>query len=66
MTPSYTIGNTNVTWVSESGRFSVNVFGRNVTDEEYLHTSFFTDAFGVLQFPGAPRTVGVQVRVNLD
>lgn len=66
MTPSYTIGNANVTWASESGRFSVNVFGRNITDEEYLHTSFFTDASGVLQFPGAPRTVGVQVRVNLD
>jgi iron complex outermembrane receptor protein len=66
MTPSYTLYNANVTWTSPSGAFSVNAFGRNLGDEEYLLTSFFTDAFGVLQFPGAPRTYGVQVRYNFN
>ena len=66
MTPGYTLWNANVSWYSPSGTFSINVFGRNLSNEEYVLTSFFTDAFGVLLFPGAPRTLGVQVRYNFE
>ncbi len=66
MTPSYTLWNANVSWVSQSGAWGINAFGRNLSDEEYVLTSFFTDAFGVLLFPGAPRTYGVQVRYSFQ
>ncbi len=66
MTPSYTLWNANLMWLSASGNFSLNAFGRNLSDEEYVLTSFFTDAFGVLLFPGAPMTLGVQMRVHFQ
>lgn len=63
-TNGYTLYNANARLASQSGRWWLNVYGRNLTNEEYILTTAFADQFGVVQFFGPPRTVGVQLGVS--
>ena len=57
----YTTFNANIRYASENGNFWVNVFGRNLSNEEYQTGNIFTDSIGEVQFFAPPRTIGVQV-----
>ncbi len=60
----YTTLNANARWVSGSGRWWVNLYGRNLTNEEYQTLSIFADSIGEVQFFNPPRTIGLQVGYN--
>ena len=44
-------------------KWGVSLFGRNLTDDEYINVSIST-AFGVLSWGGAPTTYGVELFLN--
>src|SRR5690606_20138243 len=64
-TNGYTLYNMNVRLASQSGRWWLNAYGRNLTNEEYILTTSFADQFGIVQFYGPPRTIGLQFGVSL-
>jgi iron complex outermembrane receptor protein len=48
-----------ISWENQQGDWNLAVFGKNLTDEEYLNQILGQD-FYVGQTFGAPRTFGVQ------
>lgn len=60
---SYTTVGLNAAWTSPSERYTVTVFGTNVTDEEYRLQSTFS-SFALYNLWAPPATVGASVRVN--
>ncbi len=59
-----TLVNAKVSWQPESYRWSVGVYGRNLTDKEYLaQSSWFTPSFGIGGM-GPPREYGVDLSYN--
>jgi iron complex outermembrane receptor protein len=63
-TDGYTLYNVNARLESQSGRWWLNVYGRNLTSEEYVLSTAFADQLGVVEFYGPPRTIGVQLGVS--
>ena len=57
---SYDLVDAGVTWTSPSGSWFVNLFGRNLTDEEYVVNELFTSFTGSLRVWAPPRQIGVQ------
>lgn len=62
----YTTWNANARWVSGGGNFWVNLYGRNLTNEDYQTVSVFADSIGEVQFYNPPRTIGVQFGYNFN
>ena len=56
--------NANLRIEARDGRWWANLYARNLTNEEYILTSFFADQIGEVQFYGPPRTIGVQAGVR--
>ena len=56
--------NANIRWMSPSGAWWVNLYGRNLTNEEYQTYSIFADSIGEVQFWNPPRTIGLQAGYN--
>ena len=56
--PAYTIYDASVEWMSDSSRITVGLYGRNLSDEEYIvaNYNFPTLDSSVIGFYGAPRT----------
>ncbi len=56
--PSYTLFDASVEWNSDSNRFTLGLYGRNLGDEEYIvaNYNFPTIDSSVIGFYGAPRT----------
>ena len=56
--PSYTIVDASVEWISDSNKFTLGLYGRNLTDEEYIvaNYNFPTVDSSVIGFYGAPLT----------
>lgn len=57
---SYTLVNAQATWSDPSERYSVTVFGKNLTDKEYLMT-YNGGGYGDYRSFAAPRTYGIRV-----
>ena len=55
-------------WTSETGKYQVGLYGRNMTDEEYIAAAydFPTVANSVIGFYGPPRTLTGTFTVNFD
>tara|TARA_R110001606_G_scaffold12165_4_gene52332 strand:- start:8492 stop:10531 length:2040 start_codon:yes stop_codon:yes gene_type:complete len=52
-----------ITWRIESKRIDLSLFGKNLTDEEYLAGASNAQRLGWnYGFPGDPRTIGIQLR----
>jgi iron complex outermembrane receptor protein len=64
-TSGYTVFNANARFTSESGRWWTNVYVRNIGNEEYQTSNFFTDSIGLLQYYAPPRTIGIQLGFKL-
>jgi iron complex outermembrane receptor protein len=62
----YTSLNANARWVSPTGSWWVNLYGRNLTNEEYQTSSVFADSIGEVLFFNPPRTIGLQVGYNYN
>jgi len=60
----YSLLNANARWLSGGGNWWVNLYGRNLTNEEYQTLSVFADSIGEVQFFNPPRTIGLQVGYN--
>jgi len=58
---SYSLLNANARWLSGGGNWWVNLYGRNLTNEEYQTLSIFADSIGEVQFFNPPRTIGLQL-----
>jgi iron complex outermembrane receptor protein len=56
----YTMWNANIRWVS-GGNWWLNLYGRNLTNEEYQTFAIYADSIGDVQFYNPPRTIGVQM-----
>ena len=64
---SYTLCNARVTYASGSGKYEFALWGRNLTDEEYLVDGFDNATFGWYAFvPGNPRSFGVTVSMVIE
>lgn len=57
----YTVYNANIHYLSPSGTWWANLYGRNLSNKEYQTASIFADSIGEVQFFAPPRTIGVQV-----
>ncbi len=67
--PGYTTLNAFVTYTSQSGRWGVTLYGRNLTDEFYLLTQnrwqlSSGEVIPRFGFPAAPRTYGIRLSLN--
>ena len=60
---SYSLLNLRGTWTDGSGRYSVSLFGTNVTGEKYFAQNF-TDTFGSRAVYGPPTLVGGTLTVH--
>ena len=61
---SYDLLSANLRYASSDGRWFVNLFGRNLGDEEYQVAELFARVTGSLKVWAPPRQVGVQVGLN--
>ena len=62
--PSNDLVNARIGLISQDGTWSVSLWARNLTDEEYL-TNNIREFFGTLvDFYGTPRTYGIEVEYN--
>ncbi len=59
--PSYSLVHGYLRWSPAAASFQVNLYGRNLTDEEYRVTEFFTNYTGTLRVWAPPREIGIQV-----
>jgi iron complex outermembrane receptor protein len=57
---AYALLNLRATWTPENERYSVSIYGNNVTDEEYL-VQVLGQSAAMLQQYGTPATYGVEV-----
>lgn len=65
--PSCTLTNAGLEYATASGRYTVTLWGRNLSNERYLVDGYDNAAFGWDVFvPGDPRTFGVTVAVKFD
>lgn len=55
--PAYTVVNASVGWTSPDGHFGVNLWARNLLDEDY-YSNRTEQALGFIQYLAPPRTVG--------
>lgn len=62
--PSYTTLNTRATWQNESERWSVSLWGNNVTDKTY-YSQILVNALGTLAQYAGRRTYGVEVGYSI-
>ena len=62
----YTTFNANARLIGGDNDWWLNVYARNITNEEYQTLSIFTDFTGELLFFAPPRTVGLQVGYNFN
>lgn len=60
---AYTLLNLRAEWSDSSDRYSVAVYGNNVTDEDYL-VQVYTGTYGVGAMWGYPATVGASARIR--
>lgn len=62
---AFTLLNGSVGLTADDGRWEVQVWGRNLADEEYLQGSFDSTLPGNINgYPGDPRTYGVTFRIR--
>lgn len=59
--PAYGLLHGNLRWTSPNDRFSINLYGRNLGDEEYRLTEFYTNYTTSLRVWAPPREVGVRL-----
>lgn len=68
--PAYTLVDGSLTYENSDGRWSVQLWGKNLTDRKFITNLFDVDNSptspirAIYQSLGAPRTVGVKVRFN--
>lgn len=62
--PAHALLHANLRWDSPRNRFSINLYGRNLTDEEYRLTEFHTNYTTSLRVWAPPREIGL--RFGLD
>jgi iron complex outermembrane receptor protein len=63
---AYTLVSARIGYSHPSDQWGVSLFGNNLTDEEYVNFAVDLSDFGLVsQFVGAPRTYGIELRVNL-
>jgi iron complex outermembrane receptor protein len=61
--PRYDLLNAAIEWTSANGKWGVDVWGRNLSGEQYY--SFVSEnTFGYVGSPAAPRTFGITLKVN--
>ena len=60
---AYTLVNASVRWLSSEEKYSVTVWGKNLTDEEY-RSMLSESSYGDLTRQGDPRTYGVTLGVS--
>ncbi|MFV8817589.1 TonB-dependent receptor [Haliea sp. E17] len=60
----YQLLNARVQWTDPSGRYTIAMFGENLTDEKYF-TQVNPSPFGAVQIYGKPVSAGVSLRVEL-
>jgi len=63
---AYYLYDASIVWNSADGKYSAGIFGRNLTDEEYVTTgyNFPTVDNSVLQFYGNPRQITATVKLR--
>lgn len=59
--PSYTLWDASATFTDSSEHWTVALFGKNLTEEEYAFWGSSLGALGENRFIGAPRTIGLKV-----
>ncbi len=62
--PAYTLVNASVTWTSESGKYSVQVWGKNLAQATYYIARISAAGIGDAQEQAPPRTAGVTLKVR--
>ena len=62
--PSRSIVNLQTKWMSPSERFTIALFGKNLTDEEYHLNATNANGAGARGHVGAPRTYGITFGYN--
>ena len=65
-TPSYSVWDVHLGWISKDGTWNVSAWGKNITDEQY-RTQIFSTTGGTRAFfnPGNPRTYGITTAYSL-
>jgi iron complex outermembrane receptor protein len=64
--PSVKFYNAQVRLAPSAKNWSANVYVRNITNEEYVTSTFFADQIGEVRFFAPPRTIGVQLGVSFE
>lgn len=59
--PAYGLLHANLRWSTPDDRFSVNLYGRNLTDDEYRLTEFSSNYTTSLRVWAPPRELGLQL-----
>lgn len=62
--PAYTLFDASVAYTNPSGDWTVTLWGRNLTEEEYANWGSTLGFLGENRFPGAPRTFGVRLQAR--
>ena len=62
--PAYNVSNASLTWTGASDRFSLQVFGRNIFDEEYRAYTLNLGILGTTSVYAKPATYGVTATVR--
>ncbi len=62
--PAYNVSNASLTWTGANDRFSLQVFGRNIFDEEYRAYTLNLGILGTTSVYAKPATYGVTATVR--
>ncbi len=54
-----------ITWATQNGNFNFSLWGKNLTDEDYVAHSYFIGP-GTIGIWGAPRTYGITAVANFE
>lgn len=60
-----TLLNARISWTTQNGMYMFSVWGKNLTDEDYVAHSYFIGP-GTIGVWGAPRTYGITVTANFQ
>ena len=60
----YTLWNAGLRYGAASGKWWMNLYGRNLNNETYVSSSLFTDSIGEVRFFAPPRTLGLQLGLS--
>lgn len=62
--PAYSLLHANLNWSPGRNGLSLNLYGRNLTDEEYRLTEFYTNYADSFRLWAPPREIGLQLRFD--